>query len=49
MKFLKEARVVVVPGSAFGENGEVYVRISFCGSREDIKEGLNRLQQVTIT
>lgn len=45
MKFLKEARVVVVPGSAFGESGEGYVRISFCGSREDIKEGLNRLRQ----
>ncbi|KRT34491.1 putative aspartate transaminase [Acetomicrobium hydrogeniformans ATCC BAA-1850] len=45
MMFLKKARVVVVPGSAFGESGEGYIRISFCGSREDIEEGLNRLRQ----
>lgn len=46
MMFLDKAHVVVVPGTTFGESGEGYIRVSFCGSKEDIKEGLSRLRQV---
>ncbi len=46
MMFLEKAHVVVVPGPAFGESGEGYIRISFCGSKESIKEGLGRLHNI---
>jgi len=39
---LDEARVAVVPGSAFGDDG--YVRISYATSMERIREGVHRLQ-----
>lgn len=44
VKLLKEARVVVVPGSAFGDAGEGFVRISYVCSPEDMKEGLRRIR-----
>jgi aspartate aminotransferase len=40
---LKEAKVVVTPGTAFGENGEGYLRFSYATSEENIKEGLERI------
>jgi aspartate aminotransferase len=40
---LREARVVVVPGRAFGYEG--YIRISFAASMESLKEGLHRMEQ----
>ena len=39
---LDEARVAVVPGSAFGDDG--YVRISYATSMERIREGVRRLE-----
>lgn len=44
VKLLKEAKVVVVPGSAFGDAGEGFVRISYVCSPEDMKEGLSRIR-----
>ncbi|MFV0529617.1 MAG: pyridoxal phosphate-dependent aminotransferase [Lachnospiraceae bacterium] len=41
---LKQARVVVVPGSGFGEAGEGYVRLSYVSSKEDMVEGLKRIR-----
>lgn len=41
---LKEAKVAVVPGSAFGECGEGYIRCSYSVSREDISEALARIE-----
>ena len=38
---LQEARVAVVPGSAFGAEG--YVRISYATSRENLEEGIRRM------
>jgi len=35
--------VTVAPGSAFGELGEGYVRLSLASSREDLLEGTSRL------
>jgi len=43
IELLKNARVVVVPGSGFGEAGEGFVRISYATSEENIVEGLRRM------
>ena len=41
---LKEKKVAVVPGSAFGDCGEGFVRASYCYSTEHIKEALSRIE-----
>lgn len=41
---LNKARVAVVPGSAFGQLGEGYVRFSYTTDYEVIKEGMNRVK-----
>lgn len=46
MLFLEKAQVVVVPGTAFGEGGEGYLRVSFGASMEDIETALERLDAV---
>ncbi|OPB00178.1 hypothetical protein BFW87_01860 [Pseudomonas fluorescens] len=40
---LETVKVAVTPGTAFGEGGEGYVRLSFAGSDEDIDEAVRRL------
>ena len=42
-QLLKEAHVAVAPGSAFGKEGEGYIRICFANSVENIKHGLERM------
>ena len=42
-RLLKEEKVAVVPGSAFGECGEGYLRISYAYSLEDLKKALDRI------
>jgi len=42
-RFLEEEKVAVVPGNAFGESGEGFVRCSYTASYEDIEEALNRM------
>ena len=42
-RLLKEKHVAVVPGNAFGESGEGYVRISYCYSVNHIAEALKRI------
>jgi aspartate aminotransferase len=42
---MKREHVAVAPGSAFGELGEGYVRLSLASSREDLLEGSSRLVQ----
>ncbi|MEY8428608.1 aminotransferase class I/II-fold pyridoxal phosphate-dependent enzyme [Lachnospiraceae bacterium 46-15] len=44
-KLLVEERVAVVPGSAFGDCGEGYLRISYAYSLEDLKIALGRLEK----
>ena len=39
---LYEKKVAVVPGTAFGESGEGFIRCSYAYSVEDINEALNR-------
>ncbi|MEF9958901.1 MAG: aminotransferase class I/II-fold pyridoxal phosphate-dependent enzyme [Niameybacter sp.] len=43
-KLLREQKVVVVPGTAFGESGEGFVRASYAYSVEAIKEALARIE-----
>lgn len=39
----KHTRVALIPGSAFGEAGEGYVRISYAASLSDIEEAMKRI------
>ena len=39
--------VVVVPGSAFGEHGEGYARISYAASLDDIETALDAMREAT--
>ncbi len=43
-KLLRDALVAVTPGSAFGPNGEGYVRLSYATSRQNIEDGINRIE-----
>jgi aminotransferase len=40
---LKEEKVAIVPGTAFGDCGEGYLRISYAYSIDDLKKALGRL------
>ncbi len=42
-KLLYSKRVAIVPGTAFGDSGEGFVRASYCYSVEHIKEALSRI------
>lgn len=42
---IKEARVVTVPGSAFGSGGEGHLRLSYATSLEKIREGMVRIKE----
>jgi len=44
-KLLKEEKVAVVPGDAFGECGEGYIRCSYAASTEQIVEALSRIEK----
>jgi len=44
-RLLKEQRVAVVPGSAFGEGGEGHVRIAYAASLRDIGEAMSRIEK----
>lgn len=43
-KFLKEEKVAAVPGTAFGQSGEGYLRISYAYSLENLKKAIKRLE-----
>ncbi len=45
IKLVKEKGVAVVPGVAFGENGQNNIRISYASKMEDLKEALNRIEE----
>lgn len=42
-KLLYEEKLAVVPGNAFGDCGEGYIRISYAYSQENIRKALDRL------
>ena len=43
-RFLEEEKVAVVPGTAFGDCGEGYLRISYAYSLENLKVAIGRLE-----
>lgn len=43
-RLLSEANVAVVPGSAFGNGGEGFVRISYSYSMNELSEGFDRIE-----
>lgn len=45
LKILYEAHVIVIPGAAFGPQGEGHLRFSFAGQPEDIPKGFERLRK----
>ncbi|WP_027417022.1 aminotransferase A [Aneurinibacillus terranovensis] len=45
LQLLETERVAVVPGDAFSEYGEGYLRISYAYSMEVLEEGLNRIER----
>ncbi|WP_319508011.1 pyridoxal phosphate-dependent aminotransferase [uncultured Methanolobus sp.] len=47
-KLLMDAHVAVTPGSAFGESGKDFVRISYATSLERIQEGLERIKAALV-
>lgn len=42
-RLIKSKRVAVVPGDAFGDCGEGYIRVSYCYSIDNIKEAIRRI------
>jgi aminotransferase len=44
-RLLKEQRVAVVPGTAFGKNLDDYIRISYASSFDSLKEALIRIEK----
>ena len=44
-RFLAEEKVAVVPGTAFGESGEGFLRISYAYSLENLKVAIGRLEK----
>ncbi len=50
LKLLNEYNILVVPGTAFGESGEGYVRISYAASTNNLRlfiEALTKLKELT--
>ena len=45
MRFLEEEKVAVVPGTAFGDCGEGFLRISYAYSIEELKTAFERLER----
>jgi len=43
-KLLKEQKVAVVPGTAFGKDYDDYLRISYASSTDNLKESLQRIE-----
>ena len=44
-RLLREEKVAVVPGTAFGDSGEGYLRVSYAYSLKSLKEALGRIER----
>lgn len=44
-KLLKEKKVAAVPGNAFGESGEGFIRVSYCNSLPNLKQAISRIKE----
>ena len=45
-RILNEAHVAVLSGTAFGQHGDGYLRLSYANSIANIEEGLNRIHKI---
>ena len=45
MELLKQEKVAVVPGTAFGASGEGFIRVSYAYSLKNLKEALGRIEK----
>lgn len=45
LRLLHEARVIGIPGAAFGPDGENHIRFSFGGAEEQIEEAFDRMER----
>jgi aminotransferase len=45
IKLLKEAKVITIPGAAFGPTGESHIRLSFGATDEELNEAFDRLEK----
>lgn len=44
-RLLREEKIAIVPGTAFGDSGEGYLRVSYAYSLEDLKKAIGRLRR----
>jgi aminotransferase len=44
VRLLEEAKVITIPGSAFGPTGEGHIRLSFGAAEEDLNEAFDRIE-----
>lgn len=44
-RLLKEEKIAIVPGTAFGDCGEGYLRVSYAYSLEDLKKAIRRIRR----
>lgn len=44
-RLLKEKYVAAVPGNAFGESGEGFIRVSYCNSLQNLKIAMSRIKE----
>ncbi|MCD7872201.1 MAG: aminotransferase class I/II-fold pyridoxal phosphate-dependent enzyme, partial [Clostridiales bacterium] len=44
-KLIYSKKVAVVPGNAFGECGEGYIRVSYCYSIDNLKKAIDRIEE----
>lgn len=49
IKLLKEAKVITIPGAAFGPSGEFHIRLSFGATDEELNEAFDRLERYLLS
>ncbi|MDK2821370.1 MAG: aminotransferase [Clostridia bacterium] len=47
-ELLKEEKVAVVPGNAFGKSGEGFIRCSYAASMNELTEAMNRMERFVV-
>ena len=44
LRLLREARVITIPGGAFGPTGEGHIRLSFGAAETELNEAMDRIE-----
>ena len=47
-RLLREEKIAIVPGTAFGDCGEGYLRVSYAYSMEDLKRAIRRIRRFVV-